>query len=308
MTRELRRVAVVGLGLMGCGLVESAALAGFEVVAVKATAGDTLAMRTKVGKSLERSVEAGRVSEEEADLALQRIRFASELDAVTSAQLVIECALESAPAKKRLLSEIEGLVGDDTVIATNTSSLRLDDLAKSLRNPHRFLALHFFSPVQAMKLVEVAATSQTTPAALETANAFVRGLGKEAVRVGPTPGYVVNRLLVPMLLHAIETVEAGVATAPEVDAAMKLGCGHPMGPLALCDRIGLDVVLAMAKTLSVELEDARYRAPTLLRRLVLEGHLGRKTGIGFYDYRGKQTVPNPAIDVPSGRAAINRVA
>ena len=295
-TREVRTIAVIGCGLMGCGIAEVAAVAGFDVVAIKATAGDAAPVRARIEKSLERAVTSGKLTAEKRDAALARLTTSSDLGDAADADLVIESAVESATAKKRLLSELESIVRADAIIATNTSSLRLAELAESLENPSRFLALHFFSPVPAMKLVEVSATSTTDAAVVERAMTFITALSKTPVRIAPTPGYVVNRLLVPILLHAIETLESGVASAPEIDTAMKLGCGHPMGPLALCDLIGLDIVLAMAKTLSVELNDPRYRVPSLLRRLVLEGSLGRKTKLGFYDYASKEPVPNPALD------------
>jgi 3-hydroxybutyryl-CoA dehydrogenase len=299
---SIRTIAVIGCGLMGCGIAEVAALAGFDVLAIKATAGDAAPVRVKIEKSLERAVTNGKLTAEKRDAALAHIKVSSDLGDAAEADLVIESAVESAIAKKRLLSELESIVREDAIIASNTSSLRLSELAEALRDPTRFLAMHFFSPVPAMKLVEVAGTDRTARAVCHTAVEFAQSLGKTPVVVSPTPGYVVNRLLVPLLLHAIESLESGVASANEIDTAMKLGCGHPMGPLALCDLIGLDVVLAMAKTLSVELNDPRYRAPSLLRRLVLEGHLGRKSKLGFYDYSSKEPVPNGAITLGIGRA------
>ncbi len=184
-----------------------------------------------------------------------------------------------------------------TILATNTSSLPLEALARAVERPEELLALHFFNPVPAMKLVEVAATERTAPGVLRAALAFVERIGKTPVEVSAAPGYVVNRLLVPLLLHAIETLEHGAASAESIDRAMALGAAHPMGPLALADFIGLDVVLAIARTLHGELSDVRYRAPSLLRRLVLAGHLGKKSGLGIYDWRGDVPAPNPAIQL-----------
>lgn len=302
------RVAVVGCGLMGAGIAEVAAVAGYEVIAIKATAGDVAPVRAKIERSLARAAEAGKLTAEARDAALARLTVTTELEAAASADLVIESAVESAAAKERLFVALEAIVGAEVILASNTSSLDLGALAASLTRPERFLGMHFFSPVPAMKLVELAAVERTNEPTMQGAIAFVAALGKTPVRLAASPGYVVNRLLVPYLLHAIESLEGGLASPSDLDAAMKLGCGHPMGPLALCDLIGLDVVLAMAKTLSEELGDPRYRPPTLLRRLVLEGHLGRKTKLGFYDYAQKEPSPNAALEKGSGRAAIASVA
>jgi 3-hydroxybutyryl-CoA dehydrogenase len=290
-------VGVVGTGLMGSGIIETVAAAGIPVVAVKATGGDLGAARAKVQKSLERRVAKGKLSAEERDAILERITYTAELADLAECDLVIETALEESAAKKELLRRIEEVVTPSTIIATNTSSLPLDDLAAAVGRPEELVALHFFNPVPVMKLVELAATKHTAPGATEAARAFVERIGKTPVEVAPSPGYVVNRLLVPYLLHAIETLESGVAGAFAIDQAMQLGAAHPMGPLALADLIGLDVVLAMAKTLHGELHDARYRAPSLLRRLVLAGHLGKKSGRGIFDYTGQSVTVNAAIDL-----------
>jgi 3-hydroxybutyryl-CoA dehydrogenase len=302
------RVAVVGCGLMGAGIAEVAAVAGFEVIGIKATAGDVAPVSAKITKSLTRAVESKKLSAEARDQALARLRVTTDLHAAATADLVIESAVESAAAKEQLFRELERIVRPDAILATNTSSLALEALAASLARPERFLGLHFFSPAQAMKLVEIAAPATTTEETIAAAIRFVDALGKTPVRLAASPGYVVNRLLVPYLLHAIESLESGLASPADIDAAMKLGCGHPMGPLALCDLIGLDVVLAMARTLRAELSDPRYRPPTLLRRLVHEGQLGRKTKLGFYDYAQPEPVPNAALDKGSGRAAVASVA
>jgi 3-hydroxybutyryl-CoA dehydrogenase len=304
----VRRVAVIGCGLMGAGIAEVAALAGYDVIAIKATAGDVRPVRAKIEKSMARAVESKKLAADARDAALARLAISCDLADAAGSDLIVESAVESAIAKKRLFAELEPLVGPGALMVTNTSSLNLSELATALAHPERFLGMHFFSPVPAMKLVELAAIPATTEAAMAAATGFVVALGKTPVRLAASPGYVVNRLLVPYLLHAIESLESGLATPQDIDAAMKLGCGHPMGPLALCDLIGLDVVLAMARTLSAELSDPRYRPPTLLRRLVLEGQLGRKTKLGFYDYASKEPVPNAAIEKSSGRAAIASVA
>jgi 3-hydroxybutyryl-CoA dehydrogenase len=297
------KIGVVGCGLMGSGIVETCAAKGYSVVAVKATGGDPQKARARVAKSLDRRVTKGKLSDEERDAILGRIEFTTELSELADCDLVIESAVEDLPAKTKLLREIESQLTNGCILASNTSSLPLDALADRLARPEQFLALHFFNPVPAMKLVELAATERTAPGCIAAARSFVTDLGKTPVEVTATPGYVVNRLLVPYLLHAIETLESGVATPQAIDEAMKLGCGHPMGPLALSDLIGLDVVFAMARALHEELRDQRYRPPSLLRRLVLAGHLGTKAGRGVYDYRGGTVTVNPAIDLGKNMVA-----
>ena len=203
-----------------------------------------------------------------------------------------------------MLAKVEAHLGESAVLTTNTSSLRLRDLAGFLKRPERFLGLHFFNPVPAMKLVEVSPVPDTDAGRDHSSPpSFCTQIEKTPVLIQDLPGYVVNRLLVPYMLHAIETLEEGVASPDAIDTAMKLGCGHPMGPLSLADLIGLDVVLAMAKTMQTELRDQRYRSPSLLRRLVLAGHLGRKAGRGIYDYTNAQNpVVNPAITADASAA------
>jgi len=294
--------------MMGTGIATTVASHGFSVVAVKATGGHPLHATRRIQKQLDRGVKKGRLTAEERDDILSRIEVSAELSALSDCDLVIESAVEDLAAKLDLLKRIEEHISHSTILATNTSSLPLETLAVAVERPEELLALHFFNPVGAMKLVELSATTLTAPGAIVAARAFCVRIGKVPVDVMPSPGYVVNRLLVPMLLHAIETLESGVATPDAIDTAMTLGAGHPMGPLALADLIGLDVVLAMATTLKEKLRDKRYRAPSLLRRLVLAGDLGRKTRRGIYDYRGDTPVVNPYLlpalpdDVAAGAA------
>jgi len=292
------KIAVIGCGQMGLGIAESAATHGIQVIAVKLTAGDLDRARARIAKGLDRRVGRGKLAASERDAILGRIHFTSDLEALRDVELVIESCVEDAAVKSETLTTLERYIAPTTVLASNTSSLRLAELARGLTHPERFLALHFFNPVSAMKLVEVAGTSETDSDVRQRATDFCTQIGKTPVQIQDTPGYVVNRLLVPYILHAIETLEQGIATADSIDVAMKLGCGHPMGPLALADLIGLDVVVAMAKTMHTELRDSRYRAPSLLRRLVLAGHLGRKTSRGIYDYTNAENpMVNAAIDL-----------
>lgn len=292
----IEKIAVIGCGQMGLGIMESAATSGVDVVGVKLTPGDLDAPRRTIQKGLDRRVERGKLSAEARDAIMARIRFTQDLADITSAQLVVESCVEDLALKGEVLAKVEAHLGKDAVLTTNTSSLRLRDLAGFLTRPERFLGLHFFNPVPAMKLVEVSPVPTTEEAVTQLATDFCTQIDKTPVLIQDLPGYVVNRLLVPYILHAIETLEEGVASADAIDTAMKLGCGHPMGPLSLADLIGLDVVLAMAKTMQTELRDQRYRSPALLRRLVLAGHLGRKAGRGIYDYANAQNpVVNPAI-------------
>ncbi len=288
-------IGIVGCGLMGTGIVEVAAAAGFRVVALKATLGPVEPIVARVRASLERAVAKGKLTPETREATLERIQFRTDMGALAACDLVIESTSESLASKKRLLPEIEAAMKPEAILATNTSSLPLAQLASTLVNPQRFLGMHFFSPVPAMKLVEVASLPGTTKEVTRRASAAVERMGKTPIELGDEPGYIVNRLLVPYLCQAIEMLEQGVARADDIDVAMKLGCGHPLGPLALSDLIGLDIVFAMAQTLAQELRDKRFKAPHLLRRLVLAGHLGKKTKLGLYDYRGAEPIENSEI-------------
>lgn len=292
---DVQTIGVVGCGLMGSGIAEVAALAGLTVVVVKATPGPLEHSVARIEGALDCSVARGKLTKELRDAARARITFAADLEALRPCDLIIESTAETLGSKRRILAEIEQAVAPDTIVATNTSSLPLEQLAAVFVAPERFLALHFFSPVPAMKLVEVGRLPTTAPEVVAAAIHAAEKLGKTPILLGDEPGYIVNRLLVPYLCQAIEMLEQGVARAEDIDAAMKLGCGHPLGPLALSDAIGLDIVFAMARTLSHELRDKRFRPPTLLRRLVLAGHLGKKAKLGIYDYRSGEAKENSEV-------------
>jgi 3-hydroxybutyryl-CoA dehydrogenase len=291
----LRSIGIVGTGAMGRGIAEVCAVHGLETVLVKATPGALDGARRYIAESLGRAVKKGKLTAEGLDGTLSRLTLTSDLDALSTCDVVVESIVEDLDRKRRLFTEVEPRVPTATVLASNTSSLPLGMIADSLRAPNRFVGLHFFSPVPAMKLVEVGSTSRTYPAAVERALELTRLLGKTPVMVGDTSGYIVNRLLVPYLLDGISALEARVAPAESIDTAMKLGCGHPMGPLQLADAIGLDIVYAMAKTMHKELNDRRYSPPALLRRLVLNHHLGKKTKLGIFDYTTDPPRENPEL-------------
>ena len=281
---QIQTVGIVGAGLMGTGIAEVAAQAGFKTVLVKATPGSPDEARKRIEKSLARAVEKGKLAAEARDQTLGRLSVTGERDALHDADLVIESIVEDLASKRALFSELDRVVTPRAIFASNTSTLRIHSLAAGCGREDRTIGLHFFSPVPAMKLVELAHLETTCPSVVKSASAFVDQLGKTAVPVLDSTGFVVNRLLVPYLVGAISAYGQGLARPEEIDLAMKLGCGHPMGPLALSDLIGLDIVYAMAKLLNHDFHDARYRPPAILRRLVQHGQLGKKTKLGFYDY------------------------
>lgn len=293
---SIETVAIVGCGQMGRGIAEACASAGLQVVAIKATRGGLEQVEHAIAGSLARRVSKGKLSASERDAIWSRITITDELDAVADCDLAIESALEDRAAKEQLLVELESRLTSGAILASNTSSLSIIELGAALKRPEQFLALHFFNPATVMKLVEVGVSERTAPGVIDAANRFCERIGKEPIAVSASPGYVVNRLLVPYLLQAVETLEAGIAAPEAIDRAMVLGCGHPMGPLALADFIGLDVVIAMAGSLRAELRDERYRVPLLLQRLVDRGQLGRKTGLGIFDYTGSEPRTNPMVE------------
>ena len=288
-------IGIVGMGAMGRGIAEVAAARGYDTILVKATPGELDKPRRAIAESLGRAVKKGKMTAEHLDATLGRLLLTHDLEALSGCSLVIESVVEDLAAKRALFRELEPRVAPACVLASNTSSLPISALAAALKLPVRFLGLHFFSPVPAMRLVEIATSQRTYPNAVEYAQKFVERLGKTPVMVGDSSGYIVNRLLVPYLLDGIRALEQRVAPAASIDLAMKLGCGHPMGPLALADAIGLDVVYAMAKALHAGLNDRRYSPPALLRRLVLNGHLGKKSTVGLFDYSVDPIVENPAL-------------
>jgi 3-hydroxybutyryl-CoA dehydrogenase len=270
---------------MGAGIAEVAARAGCDVLVREVTAELADAGRARIAKSLGRAVDRGKLSEADRDATLARVRVTTELSDLADRDLVIEAIVEDETVKAALYGELGTLVRPDTVLASNTSSIPIARLAAATPGPERVLGMHFFNPVPVLPLVEIVPSLLTDPAVVARAEAFATDrLGKRTVLCKDRSGFVVNALLVPYLLSAIRMVEAGVASAEDVDTAMVGGANHPMGPLALTDLIGLDTTAAVAVSMYEEFKEPTYAAPPLLRRMVEAGLLGRKSGRGFYDY------------------------
>jgi 3-hydroxybutyryl-CoA dehydrogenase len=287
---EIRKVGVVGCGLMGSGIVEVAARAGFEVVVREVDDQVLAAGRGRVEKSLTRAVERGKLADEERTATLGRVRFTTSLDDLADRDIVIEAIVEDMEAKNALFAALDERCGKDTIYASNTSSLTVTDMAAATARPGRVVGLHFFNPVPVMKLVEVVRTIATEDDVFDAAFAFARELGKEPITARDNSGFVVNLLLVPYMLDAIRQLERGVAGITDIDRGMVLGCGHPMGPFTLCDFVGIDTLLRISEIMFEEYREQRYAPPPLLKRIVALGRYGRKSGRGFYDWSGDEPV------------------
>lgn len=283
----IKRVGVVGFGLMGSGIAQVCAQAGYETV-VREVAQPLLDKGFgRVDASLARVVKAGKLTEEDAQSARGRMRGTTSLEDLKDCDLIIEAVLEELPVKKEVFGTLDRLCPDTTIFASNTSSLTIVEMAATTKRPDRFAGLHFFNPAPVMPLVEIVQAITTSDDTIETLREFVRSLGKTGVVCKDTPGFIVNRLMVPYLLGAIRALEQGVATAEEIDTAVKLGLRHPMGPFELIDYTGLDINLHVANVFFDEFKDPSMAPPALLKRMVLAGRLGSKVGRGFYEYDEK---------------------
>jgi 3-hydroxybutyryl-CoA dehydrogenase len=280
----MKKIGVLGTGTMGAGIVQVFAQNGYEVVnrSRRQTSIDKgLAIVTK---SLDRNVKKGRMTEEEKQKVLGRIKTSTDLEIIADCDLIVEAATEDLKAKKELFADIDKLCKPETIIATNTSSLSITDIASATNRPDKVIGMHFFNPVPVMKLVEIIKGVTTSDETKATIVELTKKIGKTGVEVEEAPGFVVNRILIPMINEAVGIYAEGVAKVEDIDAAMKLGANHPMGPLALGDLIGLDVCLAIMEVLYNEFGDSKYRPHPLLRKMVRGNMLGRKTGAGFYQY------------------------
>ena len=284
---DITRVGVAGCGLMGSGIVEVCARAGLDVVVREVDDGAAAAGRARIEGSLARAVRAGKLSAEDRDAALTRVRVTTALDDLADRELVIEAATEDPAVKAALFAELDRVAErPDVILATNTSSIPIVQVAQATTRPAQVVGLHFFNPVPVQRLVEVIPSVLTAPQVVGRVTDLVtKALGKTVIKAPDRSGFVVNALLVPYLLSAIRMLEAGYATAEDIDLGMTLGCAHPMGPLRLSDLIGLDTLKAVADSMYEEYKEPLYAAPPLLRRMTDAGLLGRKSGRGFYDYQ-----------------------
>jgi 3-hydroxybutyryl-CoA dehydrogenase len=278
------RVGVLGCGLMGSGIAQVSAAAGFETVVLELDEGVLKKGLARVDEFLADGVEKGKVVPEARDRTLAHLRGTTSYGELKGCDLVIEAIVEDVEAKKQAYAQVETYVGPHCLIASNTSSLCITELAAATRRPDKVGGLHFFNPVPLMKLVEVVRALTTSQETHDALFAFATVLGKEPITAPDKGGFIVNRLLVPYLLDAIRCLEEGLGTAADIDKGMKLGCGHPMGPLTLLDFVGLDTTYYIANIMFEEFREPRFAPPPLLKRMVLAGHLGRKSGRGFYDY------------------------
>ncbi len=280
----VKRIGVIGSGIMGAGLAEVASRAGYDVVVRSRTQSSADAMLSALGRALAKAVERGKATDDERTAILGRITATDQIADLAGCDLVIESVVEDLDVKKALFAELDAVLGADAIIATNTSTLPVVELAMSTQRPDRVCGIHFFNPVPMMKLVEIIRPLTASDDTIATATEFAVACGKDAVEVTDRAGFIVNALLFPYLNNAVRMWEQGTATKESIDTAMKGGCNFPMGPFALLDLVGLDTSLAILDALYAEFRDPNYAAVPTLRRMVAAGHLGRKSGRGFYQY------------------------
>ena len=281
---EIRTVGVVGCGLMGSGIAQVCAQSGYRTIVREVDDAIVNAGLGRIESFLSRGVARGKQSEEEKARALANLSGTTDLEDLAACDLVIEAIVENMDTKRELLAALDGIVGGDALFASNTSSLCITEMASATTRPEQFVGLHFFSPVPIMKMVEVIRGLVTTDETYERGYAFVKTLGKDPVTAPDRPGFIVNRLLIPYLLDAVRAYESGLGTIEDIDKSMMLACGHPMGPFTLLDFVGLDTTYYIANIMWDEFRNPAYAAPPLLKRMVLAGRLGRKSGRGFYEY------------------------
>ncbi|MGV8919247.1 MAG: 3-hydroxybutyryl-CoA dehydrogenase [Pseudomonas sp.] len=281
---NIKHIAVIGAGTMGNGIAQVCALAGINVQLIDISDQALDKGLTTLTGNLERQVRKEQISEQDKTSALSRIALSTDYATLAQVEMVIEAATENLDLKKRILQQIDAVVRPDCIIATNTSSLSITQLAAVVSHPERFIGVHFFNPVPMMALVEVIRGLQTSDATHGVAVALAEQVGKRPVTARNSPGFVVNRILCPMINEAIFALQEGLATAQDIDTGMRLGCNHPIGPLALADLIGLDTMLAIMQSFQDGFNDPKYRPAQLLKEMVAAGYLGRKSGRGFYSY------------------------
>ena len=280
----IRKVGVVGCGLMGSGIAQVSAQAGFPTVVREASPELLDKGLGSIRKFLQGGVEKGKVTAADMERTLGNLKGVTRFEELADCDLVVEAVTENLGLKKELLGTLDGSCKPETIFASNTSSLSITEMSTFVKRPARVIGLHFFNPVPLMKLVEVVRTVRTDPAVLQEASAWCKAIGKTVVSCGDSTGFVVNRLLVPYMIDAVRAYEQGLASRDDIDNAMKLGCGYPMGPLLLTDYVGLDTTYYICEIMFNEFKEPRFAAPPLLKRMVLAGHLGRKSWRGFYDY------------------------
>ena len=278
------RLGVVGAGFMGSGIAESAASSGIDVTVFEPDAAPLARSRERLAVSVDRAVARGKLTAEEAEGLTGRVVYTREFDDLSGVDAVLEAVTEDPRVKGKLFQRLDEALPEARFLASNTSSIPIAELAAWTRRPERVIGLHFFSPVPVMKLVEVVVALDTDDETVSVAEGFASGMGKKPIRTKDRSGFIVNMLLVPYLMAAVRMYEDGFATREDIDDGMKLGCGYPMGPLTLCDFIGLDVLYAICDSLYEEFKRPEYAPTPLLKRMVVSGHHGRKTGKGFYDY------------------------
>ncbi|MFC1860244.1 3-hydroxyacyl-CoA dehydrogenase family protein [Chloroflexota bacterium] len=281
---EIKKVGVVGCGLMGSAIAQVCAQSGYDV-AVSEVSDELLSKGlASINSSLTRNKRKGRISQQDKDSTLARIKGATDFKGFADCDLIIEAAVENMEVKKKIFADLDKICPRDAILATNTSCLSIMDIAKVTTRLGKVVGVHFFNPVPLMKLVEIVKTTATSDETLEAAEKFGQSLGKTIIIAPDTPGFVVNRLLMPFMLGAFRMLESGLATKEDIDTGVKLGLGHPMGPLTLADLVGLDTVLHIADAIYDKLKDPLYAPPVTLKEKVASGQLGRKTGKGFYEY------------------------
>ncbi|MFC1995847.1 3-hydroxyacyl-CoA dehydrogenase family protein [Chloroflexota bacterium] len=282
---EVKKVGVVGCGAMGSGIAQVCAQSGYQVIASEINKGLLHKGLVSINNLLTKNVDKGKISQQKKDATLANIKGTTDLNDFNDRDLIIEAATENMSLKKELFAELDKICPEHTILATNTSCLAVVDMAMATSKPEKVLGLHFMNPVPLMKLLEIVKTIATSDETLETGKFFGESLGKTVIIVKDTPGFIVNRLSIPLIINAIQLLEAGVASGEDIDTAVTLGLNHPVGPLALSDLIGNDVVLSIARNVYEALHDPRFAPPLLLKSMVTAGLLGQKVGKGFHEYK-----------------------